>query len=188
MAELGKISKIKNRIWVFRILGLVPIGLMILSFSQRWWTCDIQQYGLNCVSVRPYGLVHNLGNFIMYVDELLPPKWLTYAAFIFILVAVAALIYSLFAKLSVGKLIMRGVGGAYIGYIAIVTIYALVSFEKIGINPVGYRFLEAGEFVPFETGVIGRILPGYYIALVAALLCVALASFRERLTGEERMC
>ncbi len=48
-------------------------------------------------------------------------------------------------------------------------------------------YLQEGVSVPWSTGLQARILPGYYVAWAAALLCLVLAVVRGWLTGESKV-
>jgi len=94
-----------NRVWLFRSLVIVAIGLILLSWFMPWWRADIIMLN-NWAQIRPYGLELDPFTAGYFPSAKMPayfaPLIWTYFAIIMIL-----MVFSLFVKdriLRLGKI------------------------------------------------------------------------------------
>ena len=45
-----------SKIWLFRGLVLVGIGLLLLSWFMPWWSINVYEIGPDAAVIRPWGL------------------------------------------------------------------------------------------------------------------------------------
>ena len=177
----------RSRVCLFRSLIIVAIGLMLLSWFMPWWTCDILGLPLfNAVTIHPWGLSNILGEWIDWIVDALPPWWLSVIAWIFLPSCIGFLLYSLGMRGKKGKLLLGGVGCAYIAYAVAAVIYAAISTGDFGLSLQGYSFIHEDMGVPWETAVYAKLLPGYYLAHGVGVLCIVLALLRDRIIGKDK--
>jgi len=176
-----------NRLWLFRILGFAAIVLLVLSFVLPWWSTDILVLGLvDAMIMHPYGVEHYLGDMVTFVEPYLPPIWLTYIAYAYAALAVAALLVSLFIKKEQGRLLMGVVGISFVLYILVATGYLKFTLDQFDMGLTGYSYVDATQGFPYHTGLISRFLRGFYVAWAAAIWTCLLAYFRYKITGESK--
>ncbi len=172
-----------NKLWLFRVFGIIAAGLILTSFLMNWWSCDIQEIGLlDAMIMHPYGLEHHMEAYADWVEKAAPPAWLTPLAIIFVSILLFTLLISLFLKQPKGGIVLAITGIGYIGFSLIAMGFAKYMTGKYGIVLNGYSWLEEG--VPYHTAIISRILPGFYLALIAGALVLSLGIFRNKITGE----
>jgi hypothetical protein len=66
------------RVWLFRGLVIIAGGLLVISWSMPWWSCDILAVKLsNAIIIHPYGLEVNMGAYASYFEEMgiVMPGW-----------------------------------------------------------------------------------------------------------------
>jgi len=174
-----------TKIWIFRILGLCAAALIIASFLLPWWTADIQEVGImNGLTMHPYGLEHKMQEYADWLKKDSPPFFLTVIALVFIVVAMIALLISLFLKQPRGSLIMVIVGIMYLGFALVASGYLYWSISKYDIKLTGYSYVDETQGLPWHTGILSRFLPGFYLAYAGGILTVVLAFLRNKITGE----
>lgn len=171
------------RLWLFHSLVVAAAALMVVSFTQVWWACNISLLPVeNVVRIYPYGLKHDLGSFASYIVGAEPPFLLTVAAWVFLAVSIGLLLYSIWLKVKWGKLLVGGVGLAYIGFAVIATIYAAIRTGDYGMSLLGPGYISMGP--EMGTGVDATLRFGYFMAYGVGLLCIALALLRDKITGK----
>lgn len=176
------------RLWLFHSLVVAAAALMVVSFTQMWWACNISLLPVeNVVRIYPYGLKHDLGSFASYIVGAEPPFWLPVAAWVFLAVSIGLLLYSMWLKGKWGKLLVGGVGLAYIGFAVIATIYAAISTGEFDISLLGTSHVTIQYGHAMGASVDASFQPGYYMAYGVGLLCIALALLRNKIIGKPKL-
>jgi hypothetical protein len=81
------------------------------------------------------------------------------------------------------SLLIGLVGFSYIVIAVIAYIFASIRTEDFfgGVNLVGYTYIT--QDVPYESGVEGKLLVGYYLTYAAGFVCIVLALLRSKIIG-----
>lgn len=174
-----------TKMWIYRALVIGAAALIILSFLLPWWTTDILEVGLmNAMTMRAFGLEHQLGEYTAWAEASFPPQFLTTLAYIYFVVVMGAIVASMFLKQPQGGLILFLAGLAYLGYSLIAFGYAVYSMSKWGISPTGYSYVDETKGLPWHTGIISTILPGFYVAIGSSFVTMVVSFLRNKITGE----
>jgi len=182
------------RAWIFRVLVLVGAGLVLYTWFQPWWSAFIVELDIQAVTIYPYGMEINMGEYAHWLTgaENSMPGWFFIFMWIYLGLAVALLLYSLFAsekRVSLGrfswslpKLLVGGVGLSYIVIVAaaLITI-AIKSGSFYGAPVQGTIFVSLEE--QYESYVDTSLLFGYWLACGVGPFLVLLALFRNKIIG-----
>lgn len=190
------------RIWLFRGLVVVAAVLMIISFILPWWGMDILALGEDVVIIHPFGLSHSFEEYAVYIGEYESfiegaemPVWFAPLMWTYLGACVAALLYGSWIgekevkigklKFKWAKLLMGGVGLSYIIVAVVAVILAAIrTGDFYGVSLLGYTWVEIQH--PIESGVVGSLQPGYFMAHGVGLLCIALALLRDKIIGKPK--
>jgi hypothetical protein len=182
-----------KRVWLFRGLVLVGLGLILVSWFSVWWRAEITMLN-NWVQIRPYAL--EMDKFIKgYLPGAKLPDWLppfvwTYFASILVCLAV-----SLFAKekiLGFGKIkfslttwLILYVGVSFIVCAVTAMVFASLEMSKFyGMTLLGEQTLEIDPESHSFSAVYPKLEPGYYLAYVAGVYSIVLAFLGNRIKGK----
>ena len=183
-----------NRVWLFRSLVIVAIGLILLSWFMPWWRADIIMLN-NWAQIRPYGLELDPFTAGYFPSAKMPayfaPLIWTYFAIIMIL-----MVFSLFVKdrilrlgkikISLQKLIIFGVGVSFIVVAVLATIVAAIrTGDFYGLKLLGQQTVIINPDEDIESAADAYFKFGYYMAYIAGLFCIVLAFIRDRITGKK---
>lgn len=187
------------RLWLFRVLVLAVGGLMVYTFLQPWWQVWIYEMGGDpCVKIYPYGLwldFEAIGTYIKYLEGYEMPVWFTPAMWIYLGLAILALLFSLFfaknKELSIWKLhfklsslLIGLVGFSYIVVVILAYVIAdMRSGEYFNMNFIGYTEIVIGGWE--RSGAEAGLLIGYWLACAVGPLLLILASLRSLIIGKK---
>ena len=190
-------AKMSNkRVWLFRVLVVAAAGLMLLSWVLPWWRADITVINA-WVVVRPWGIQS-----CQFVSEYFPtacmPGWFAPFAWIYLVVCIALLLFSLFAnekvfslgkfKFSLPQLIIGGVGLSYMAACVIMVVYGSIrATEYSGMKFLGNQIIVVDPEMNIVSGAYARVLFGYWLAWATGLLLVALALLRNKIIGKPKL-
>lgn len=178
------------RAWLFRGLTLIATGLMVFSWFQYWWVADIFELGKNAVIIRPWGLVQNVGEIgSIYGADM--PAFFAPAMWTYLVLAIAALLFSLFAPNKHFKIWKLGftlpsfligfVGFSYIIVVILAVIVAAIRTGDFGMALIGTTFIPE----PYPgSDVTGRLEIGYWLACVAGSVLLLLGILRNKIIGK----
>lgn len=189
-------AKVSNaRVWLFRVLVVAAAGVMLVAWFLPWWTIDIEQFGHDIVQIRPWGLEisEQMGDFAILLKGVPMPSWFAPFMWAYLGLCMIALLIGAFVrgrairigkfKITLSQLLIGGVGFSYIVAGIVAAVYASVRMKSsFGVPLQGRAFIDLGD--PIVTFVDTRLLPGYYLIYVAALLFLVLAFLRDKITGE----
>jgi len=176
-------------LWIFRALALSAALLVVFSGIMPWWTVRIQAvygYGSSWITIYAYGLTHNATLLRVFVRAYEGPPLLMSLAQAYVFGSAAICVLTAFLKGRWSWRILALVGFTYLVYSVA---FIPVIYEGTGRAPLpGDRFPVQGEITvhtEFETLKISASFQyGYYLALLSASLCIALALARRSLLGD----
>ncbi len=191
-----------TRVWLFRVLVLLAIGLLVFSWFQPWWLahCVADVTGAHDVTVHPYGLD---GGGLEGYFELMPeggtevamPGWFAPLMWIYLgLVIAAVLIGIIFLRKNVtlfGRELNLSrwlIGIAGFSYLLVAVLAITVAYIRVGAMDlpfIGNEWVNLGHFGMWtiELDVTASIPFGYWLAVAAGPLLMLLAIFRNKLIG-----
>ncbi len=180
------------RVWLFRVLILAAAALFVVSWIIPWWRCNIQESGL-FVQIRPWGLEHNLGNFVIYMGgDPSMPGFFAPLMWTYLVIAVGALLASLFLKertltikkstFSLPQFMIFLVGLSYIVFVLVFLGYAYFRVSALGVEFLGISYVTIPEF-HLGAESISDFEPGFKVACFVGPLCVVLALLRNKIMG-----
>ena len=193
------------KVWLFRFLVLVVIGLMLVSWFMPWWSIEIYELGDDVVVIRPWGLEDNSesGYQPSGDEEVLPvtlkgadmPVWFAPAMWTYLGIVVAALLFSLFVKrkeLKIWKikstlpsLIIGTVGFSYIVVVVLcVIVTAIRTGDFYGVHLMGYTYIDLGHY-PYQSGAEAGMKLGYWLSCAVGPLLIVLALLRNKIIGNK---
>jgi len=157
-------------IWIFRVLVLLSGAIMVVSFTQPWWTGAI---GNGAINVYGWGLRHNIsGLLIQYISDDITPTWQISLAWVYIAVSIAVAIVGTFIKKWWGSLLIAISG---IGYIA----YAYTAMNTVISNRLATSNIALEGYTAiggsFGITIIANIESAYYLAYIAGGMLLLLA-------------
>jgi hypothetical protein len=171
-------ADIKNlRAWILRFFVAVAVTLMVISFTQPWWTGKF--WANEIVNIYGWGLRHNLEELVaVYVDSDVTPNWQVALAWTYVSASSALALGSTWIKKWWGSLILAITGIGLIAYAA-VAINVVVSnrLSDFGIALEGTTILEVGTYI------YAQLQTSYYLTYVAGSLMVVLAVLRIIIIG-----
>jgi len=187
------------RTWIFRFLVLVGAGLIAYTFTQVWWSAYIVALKTTAINIYAHGIVSLMpveySSWIVGYDKVMP-GWFTPFMWVYMVAAVALLLFSMFAsgkkRIGIGKFglslpsaIVTVVG---ISFIAVaVTAVAVISanlpaFYNAPLN--GTFLIDMGEadISEIDTG----LTTAYYIAAGTGLFLVIVGLLRNVIIGKSK--
>ncbi len=184
------------RVWLFRVLVLVAAALFAVSWVIPWWRSNIQESGL-FVQIRPWGLEHNLGNFVIYMGgDPNMPGFFAPLMWAYLVVAIAVLLVSLFLKertlkvfkfaFSLPQFLVFAVGVSYIIFALVFLVYAYIRVSALGVEFLGISYVTIPEF-HLGAESISDFEPGFKVACFVGPLCVVLALLRDKIIGKPKL-
>ncbi|MDD4924122.1 MAG: hypothetical protein PHF74_04730 [Dehalococcoidales bacterium] len=182
------------RVWIFRFLILAVSAFLVWTWLQPWWELYIREASFY-MQIRPWGLSHNLGNYIVYLPGAEMPAFFAPIMWTYLGLAVAALFYSMFVKdkkFNIWKLrfnlptfIIGLVGISYIVVVITAVIVAYIRTADFGVLLIGHTYIELGEF-PVGANGIADLQQGYWMACAAGPLLLILAILRNIIIGRKK--
>ncbi len=181
-----------KRIWLFRGLVVVAIALILASWFSPWWRADITMLN-NWVQIRPYAL--EMDSFIRgFLPAAKLPDWMPPFVWTYFAAVMVALVVSAFVKdkiLGVGRVrfslptwLISGVGVTFIGCAVIAMVYAAMEMSKFyEMQLLGEQMLQIDPESHSFSAVYPQLLPGYYLAYIAGVYCIALGLLINRIKG-----
>jgi len=193
----AKVAKTNSaRTWLFWVLVAVVAGVMLVSWFLPWWSADIEALGKDMIQIRPWGLQidERIGGFEILLKGAPMPAWFGPMMWAYLGLCMLALLVGLAAgekdisygkfKMKLSQFLVGGVGLSYIVAGIVAAVYASIRMKGMGDVPLqGTVLIDLGD--PLITNIDTRLLLGYYLIFVAGLLLLALAIFRDTITGKK---
>jgi hypothetical protein len=188
-----------SRTWIFRALVLAAAAFFVFSWFQPWWTAYVVELKVTAINIYAYGLESFIPaeykTWIAGYDEAMP-AWFTPFMWVYLVICMAVLAFSLFAKsekgISLGKfrislptLLIAGVGLSVIGVciIGIIVIQMnLVNFYNAPLN--GTIIVDMGD--PYSSEVDTSLLSGYYMMWATGAVLLVLSILRQFIVGKSK--
>jgi hypothetical protein len=167
---------------------------MLLSWFLPWWGCSVPEYfAKDVVVIRPWGLETDLGAFAGYIHGSEMPVWFAPLTWIYLVIAIALLLFSLLAKekavslgkfkLSLPQVLIGGVGLSYIVTVVLAVIVIAIRAGDFFDTPLqGYITIDLGEGI--VSGAWTSLRLGYWLACAVGPLCIVLALLRDKIIGK----
>ncbi len=187
----------KSRVWLFRGLVIIAVGLMLLSWLRPWWICTVDaMYMLNqgLIKIRPWGLEHNLGSFAGWVTGSDMPVWFAPFVWLYLGVCIAALLFAAWIKdkvirligrnFDLSRLIIGAVGISYIFVAVTAFVFAKIRSAEFGANFLGYTYLQVDPHTGGFADLNASLQWGYWLTYVVGLILIALALLRNKILGK----
>lgn len=184
------------RAWLFRLLVVGAAALMLYTWYQPWWTCDIEGFGNDMIQIRPWGLTlgETMGDFAILLKGAEMPAWFPTFMWAYLGACMLALLVGMFLQnkvISLGRIRMTvcqfltaAVGVSYIVAGIVAAVYASIRMSAMGGIPLqGRVFIDMGD--PIIAYVNTRLLPGYYLIFAAGLAFLVLAFVQDMITGTD---
>jgi hypothetical protein len=187
------------RTWIFRVLVLLVSALLVYTWFQPWWTAYVEQLSETAVIIHPYGFESLAPPEYAYLmrgaaDKM--PGWFTPFMWAYLGLAVAALLFSLFASssrgISLGKfrmslptLLVAGVGFSFV--IVALAAYLTISIncqEMFGMPINGQVYIEVLN--KEASWVTGSLENGFWIACGVGPALLILAVLRRFIVGKSQ--
>ncbi len=181
------------RTWIFRVLIIIAMGMLILSFFSPWWIVNVtgEMTMDSPVIVRPYGLELNLGGYAGYIRGAEMPVWFTPVMWVYFGMVILALIFSLFAKESnvkiwkirttLPKFIICLAGISYVVVvIAAVTVISIRASDFFNMKLLGKVLISDHPIVY----AVGTLQPYYWLACATGPLIIILSLLRNKIIGK----
>ncbi len=171
------------RAWLFRTFLIAIIMLMFVSFAKPWWTTDIDVLTNEAIKIYGFGIPSVLGDLSNYIQTDKTPFYQIVIAWIYLVSSMAIALMSTWVKGIRGKLMLGGVGLAYLLY-ALVAIFVVVSNRLDDFNiPLQGTTLLTMEY--FNVSIVSNLRFSFYLACASGILFIILAFFRDSITGEK---
>lgn len=180
--------------WEFRLLLIVAIALMLVSWFMPWWSINVYEIGKDAAVIHPWGLETNLreseANLIKSANM---PSWFAPMMFGYLAIVIGVLVYSLFAKrkdfkvanfnIIIPNMLIAAAGLSYVVVVVTAVVYAAIRTSEFfgGVNLIGYTYIDFGE--PYYSGADAGLLPGYWLACVVGPTLIALGLLRSKILG-----
>ena len=171
------------RLWLFRSLVAIAVGLMIASFIMPWWTANV--FAPNNVNIPDairiygHGLQHDLIQLREYVEADETPIEQTVLAWVYMAVSAGLIMFSTWLKGGKGRWLLGGLGLIYIAYAAIAAFVVISGrLGDWGFSLQGWSYLEE-----IDAGINASLRFGYYLSYIAGGLCIILALLRGIIAG-----
>lgn len=186
-----------TKVWLYRGLVVAGAAVMLVSWFLPWWTINIEELGNDMVQIRPWGLEvdQRMGSFEVLIKGAAMPEWFAPFMWAYLGLCMVALMVALFVpgkelgvgkiKLKLSQLLVGGVGFSYIVAGIVAAVYASMRLASFYNTPLqGRVFVDLGEAM--HTYAQSSLLVGYYLIYGAGLGLLALALFRNKITGETK--
>jgi hypothetical protein len=186
----------KSRVWLFRGIVVVVVGLMLASWFLPWWAAKFSALPVgDAAIIHPFGLwvdVEGMGGFAAFIKGAGMPGWFAPLMWTYLGICTVALLYGswlgeksvrvgrFYVKLS--KLLIGGVGISYIVIAVLAVIVAAIQTgHYYGSHLLGVTYFEEDYFLS------ASLQPGYYMAHGVGLLCIALALLHDKIMGKPKL-
>ncbi len=184
------------RNWLYRGLVIVAAGLIAWSFNIMWWALSIKQIaeGRNVVQIFPYALKEYVPKeFKAFLTGSQMPGYFEPLMWIYFGLVLAALLAALFlGRKSIKFLRFRANLSAFIvgfvgfSYAVVIGLFIIVAAIRTGdfwgTHLLGETWVNVGG--AYQTWVVASFQLGFYVAVAAAALCLALGIFRNKIIGK----
>lgn len=184
------------RAWLFRLLVVAAAGLMLYTWFQPWWTCDIEGFGKDMIQIRPWGLAlgETMGDFAILLKGAEMPAWFPTMMWAYLGGCMLALLVGMFLlnkvirlgsiRMTICQLLTALVGFSYIVAGIVAAVYASMRMSALGGVPLqGRVFIDMGD--PIIAYVNTRLLPAYFLIFAAGLAFLVLAFVQDWITGTD---
>ncbi len=185
------------RLWLFRGLILVGAGFMLFSWYSPWWTARISDLsGSDHMLMRPWGVEVMAAEIRTYANRALysMPAFFAPLMWTYLGLCMLALAVSLFVekqvtlgrfRLSLPQVLIGLVGLSYLIAVAAAFVIAQIKAGAGGFAFVGSSIVP-NPMTGGSTRFTGELKPGYWLAIGAGSLLVALAALRNSIIGKTR--
>jgi hypothetical protein len=186
-----------SRIWLFRGLVIIAIGLLLVSWFLPWWSAQIAAINVtDPIVIHPWGLEMNMAG----MEYLMPtnaemPGWFAPIMWLYLGLAIAALLIGawikdksiclLGRKLNLSRWLIGIVGFSYIIVVIAAVIVAAIRTGDFGINLLGKTFVSMSHFA--ASNVYSSLLFGYWLACAVGPLLILLALLRNKIVGKDKL-
>lgn len=184
---------------LFRVFVVVSGGLLLYSWFVPWWAARVQELrGTDHVVIHPWGLQVNSPRILQYLPpgvDLAMPSWFTPVMWAYLGLAIAALLFSLFAndkpikvwkvRFTLPSLIIGAVGLSYV--VVVISAGGVTAMRLADSNMplTGRIVVDVGSDI--GTGIVYTGLQlGYMLAAAAGLALIVIALLREKIIGVVR--
>lgn len=181
-----------TRLWLFRLLVVVGVGLMLLSWNMPWWTCTIHELGKDIVKIYPYGLEQNLGEWASYASGADMPAFFAPLMWLYLGIAILALLVGawiqdktitlLGRKIDLSRWMVGLVGFSYV--VAAVVAVIVISIRAQGFFNTPLQGYFTIDFSEMHSAGISTLTLGYWLAWGVGLFLIALALLRNKVVGK----
>ncbi len=186
----------KIRPWLFRILILGAVGMWLYAWFQWWWQAYVVELN-DYLYIRPWGLFGNVGEMQALIEDAFLPGWfpilmwgvLTVLLILFLLTLVFSFQpnkeISLLGRLRMSKatFFTTVTGLALIVVMTISIVMMIINMKEWYDTPLqGQMFIDFGEH--YNSDVITKLLPGYWIAWATGPVVLVLAVLRRFIVGK----
>jgi hypothetical protein len=175
------------RTWLFRILVALSAALIVISFTMPWWKTDAVAGGGGgfFIKIYGYGLRHNMVKLAQYVAADITPVYQTVLAWVYVAGSAGLALFSAWLKGLKGRLLLGGVGLAYIAY-ALIAMYARIAKRLVEFNIALQGTSSSGMYRQVNIVFHSAIGTGFYMALCAGGALAFLAIFQSVITGRNK--
>jgi hypothetical protein len=167
---------------------------MLYTWFQPWWSAYIVELDVYAVTIYPYGIEINLGDYPYWLAgaEYTMPLWFFTFMWIYLGLCIALLLYSLFASerrvglgrfsWSVPQVLVVGVGLSYVIIVAAAVITIAIQSGNFYNAPLqGSIFVAIDEH--YQGWVDTGLLFGYWFACGVGPFLILLALLRNKIIG-----
>ncbi|MFC1875122.1 hypothetical protein ACFLY3_03105 [Chloroflexota bacterium] len=185
------------RVWLFRFLLLAAGAFFVWTWFQPWWESVIREAPF-WIQIRPWGLEHNLGPYVVYIPELKQPMpaFFAPAMWVYLGLSIAAILFSLFAKnkqFNIWKLrfnlpsfLIGVIGLSYIVIAAAAYVLGSIRTAAMGVFFRGTTYVEIDLF-PVGANADSDLTLGFWLACAVGPLLVILALLRNKIIGTSKI-
>jgi hypothetical protein len=193
----------KARVWLFSGLVIILAALLAYTFFQPWWLCHVESSaaGIHDVRVFPYGLDGGglEGYFTLMPKggaEVAMPSWFTPAMYVYLGLAVAALLVGAFFRnkniklfgktLNLSRWLIGLVGFSFLAVCIIAVIMIKVRNEAMGLPFLGAKNgIDLGQFAMWHIILDAKssLQIGFWIACAVGPLLMAVALLKNKIIG-----
>lgn len=182
-----KISSCAVRKCIYYFLVIAAIILMVLSFTKAWWQVEVKTVNLTSyVEIFGYGLEHDFTGLRDYIKADETPFYQTAMAWAYLGITVVIIIAGLVIKGWRGQMAIIISGLGYLTYV-LVAVYVTVAnrVTEMGVPFTGQGHqIYTGSVKEIDVLFYSSIENGFYIAVIAGLLCVILGILRHIIIGK----